>query len=60
MREQGDDPKNYDWYFDLRKYGAVPHAGFGLGADRVVQWLCGLKSIKDAIPFPRTIERLKP
>ncbi|MEM3412081.1 MAG: asparagine--tRNA ligase [archaeon] len=58
--EQNDDPKNYEWYFDLRRYGAVPHAGFGLGVDRLVMWFTGVSTIKDAIPFPRTIERTEP
>lgn len=60
LKEKGDDPKNYKWYFDLRRYGAVPHAGFGLGVDRVVQWICKLNTIKDAIGFPRTVERIYP
>jgi asparaginyl-tRNA synthetase len=60
LREKGDDPKNYGWYFDTRRYGAVPHSGFGLGVERIIQWICKLDSIKDAIPFPRTIERLAP
>ena len=58
--EQGDNPKNYEWYFDLRRYGAVPHAGFGLGVDRIVMWFTGVPSVKDAIPFPRTVERTEP
>jgi len=60
LKQRGEDPKDYDWYFDTRRYGAVPHAGFGMGMDRIVQWICGLESIKDAIPFPRTMERLAP
>ncbi len=58
--EKGEDPKHYEWYFDLRKYGAVPHAGFGMGVERLIQWICKLDSIKDAIPFPRTPERYYP
>ncbi|MBU5575225.1 MAG: asparagine--tRNA ligase [Candidatus Aenigmatarchaeota archaeon] len=58
--EQKDDPRNYEWYFDLRRYGSVPHAGFGLGVDRVVMWFTGVPTIKDAIAFPRTIERTEP
>ncbi|RKX51812.1 MAG: asparagine--tRNA ligase [Thermotoga sp.] len=50
----------YDWYLDLRKYGSVPHSGFGMGLERVVAWICGLKHIREAIPFPRTIYRLNP
>jgi len=60
LKAKGEDPKDYDWYFDTRRYGAVPHAGFGMGMDRIVQWICGLESIKDAIPFPRTPERVEP
>ncbi len=50
----------FDWYLDIRKYGSVPHAGFGMGIERTVAWICGLKHIREAIPFPRTIYRLKP
>lgn len=60
LKEKGEDPKDYEWYFDTRRYGAVPHAGFGMGMDRIVQWICGLSSIKDAVPFPRTLERVTP
>ncbi len=49
-----------EWYLDLRRYGSVPHAGFGLGIERVVAWLCGLKHVREAIPFPRLIDRLYP
>lgn len=48
------------WYLDSRKYGSVPHSGFGLGTERLTQWICGLDTIKDAIPFPRTMLRTKP
>jgi len=58
--EQGEDPSQYEFYLDTRRYGSVPHGGFGLGVERVIKWICGLDSIKDAIPFPRTIERYKP
>ena len=60
MRENNLNPENYYWYVDLRKYGSVPHAGFGLGVDRFVWWLAGLSHIKYAIPYPRTIRRTKP
>ncbi|MEM0372270.1 MAG: asparagine--tRNA ligase [archaeon] len=60
LEEKGEDAKDYEWYFDTRRYGSIPHAGFGMGTDRVVQWICGLESIKDAIPFPRTMERYYP
>ncbi|HLC97624.1 MAG TPA: asparagine--tRNA ligase [Candidatus Nanoarchaeia archaeon] len=58
--EQGEDPKNYEFYLDTRRYGSVPHGGFGLGVERIIKWICGLDNIKDAIPFPRTMERYKP
>ena len=60
LKQQGEDPSSYKWYFDLRKYGSVPHSGFGVGVERVIQWICKLDSIKDAIPFPRTMERTTP
>jgi len=60
IEEQGEDPNNYDWYFDLRKMGSVPHSGYGVGLERVISWLCGLENIKDAIAFPRTMLRKTP
>ncbi|MFX1389811.1 MAG: asparagine--tRNA ligase [Promethearchaeota archaeon] len=60
LEKDGEDPKNYDWYFELRKYGSVPHSGYGVGVERVVMWLCGIDNIKDAIPFPRTMLRKAP
>jgi asparaginyl-tRNA synthetase len=60
LKEQGEVVENYDFYLDTRKYGSVPHGGFGLGVERVVSWICGLDTIKDAIPFPRTMTRWKP
>ncbi len=60
LREQGEDPSQYEFYLDTRRYGSVPHGGFGLGVERLVKWICGLESIKDAIAFPRTMERYKP
>ena len=53
MREQKLDPANYWWYLDLRRYGTVPHSGFGLGLERVVQFVTGMANIRDVIPFPR-------
>jgi asparaginyl-tRNA synthetase len=50
----------YQWYLELRKYGSVPHSGFGLGLERTVAWICGLEHIREAIPFPRTLYRLYP
>jgi asparaginyl-tRNA synthetase len=60
LKAEGEDPENYSWYFELRKYGGVPHSGYGVGTERVVAWICGLDNIKDAIPFPRTMLRWKP
>ena len=54
MREQGLDPSDYWWYLDLRRFGTVPHAGFGLGLERLVQFITGMGNIRDVIPFPRT------
>ncbi len=57
---QGEDPKAYEWYLDSRRYGAVPHSGFGMGMERLVQWVCRLEHIRDAVPFPRTPARFAP
>jgi asparaginyl-tRNA synthetase len=54
MREQGLDPEAYSWYLDLRRYGTVPHSGFGLGLERVLLFVTGMSNIRDVIPFPRT------
>jgi asparaginyl-tRNA synthetase len=50
----------FRWYLDLRRYGSVPHAGFGMGIERVVAWVCGLHHVRETIPFPRMLERLRP
>ena len=60
MNEEGLDPKSYSWYLDLRKFGSVPHSGFGMGLERVVSWICKLDHIRDAIAFPRLINRIYP
>ncbi|MBT4824056.1 asparagine--tRNA ligase [Candidatus Woesearchaeota archaeon] len=60
LKKDGEDPANYNFYFDLRKYGSVPHSGYGVGVERVVAWICGIDNIKDAIPFPRTMIRWSP
>jgi asparaginyl-tRNA synthetase len=60
LKAAGEHVEHYDWYFDSRKYGSVPHAGFGMGVERVIAWLCKLDNIKDAIPFPRTMLRKTP
>lgn len=54
------DPKSFNWYLDLRKYGSVPHGGFGLGIERFVAWICGLHHVRETIPFPRMLERIWP
>ena len=60
LKRDGEDPKDYQFYFDLRKYGSVPHSGYGVGLERVLQWICKLDNIKDAIAFPRTMLRWSP
>jgi asparaginyl-tRNA synthetase len=60
LEKQGEKVENYDWYLDLRRYGSVPHSGYGLGVERLISWLCKLDNIKDAIPFPRTMTRTFP
>ncbi|HKZ45582.1 MAG TPA: asparagine--tRNA ligase [archaeon] len=60
MEEEKIDPKDYQWYVDLRKYGSVPHSGFGLGVERILAWICKLKHIRDAVAFPRLINRVYP
>ena len=54
MAERGIDRDEYAWYRDLRRYGTVPHAGFGLGFERTLAYVTGLANVRDAIPFPRT------
>jgi asparaginyl-tRNA synthetase len=60
IRDNNLNPEDYYWYVDLRKYGSIPHSGFGLGLDRLVMWICGLSNIRETIPYPRTIRRVKP
>ncbi|MEM4717918.1 MAG: asparagine--tRNA ligase [Desulfurococcaceae archaeon] len=60
MIEQGLNPHDYQWYLDLRRYGSVPHSGFGLGIERAVMWIAGLDHIRETIPFPRFRERAYP
>ena len=60
LEKQGENVKEYEFYFDTRKYGSVPHGGFGMGVERIITWICGLENIKDSIAFPRTITRWKP
>ena len=50
----------FEWYLDLRRYGTFPHAGFGLGVERTVTWICGLQHVRETIPFPRMLYRIYP
>ena len=60
MDEHKLDHGPYEWYLDLRRYGSVPHGGFGLGVERTVRWMCGLKHIRETIPYPRMMGRIEP
>lgn len=60
IEESGLPKEAYEWYLDLRRYGSVPHSGFGLGIERTLMWICKLKHIRETIPFPRTMKRIYP
>jgi asparaginyl-tRNA synthetase len=60
LRDKGESTDSYQWYLDLRKYGSVPHSGFGLGMERIVTWVCKLDHIRDSTPYPRTVARVYP
>lgn len=60
LKEVGLDPEPYQWYVDLRRFGSVPHSGFGMGLARVIAWITGVSHIRETIPFPRQINRLYP
>jgi asparaginyl-tRNA synthetase len=60
VRKHGLPQEAFDWYFDLRRYGSVPHSGFGLGLERTVTWICGIHHLRETIPFARTLDRLSP
>jgi len=60
IREHSLPPEAFSWYLDLRRYGSVPHAGFGLGIERTLAWICGLHHVRETIPFPRLMGRLTP
>ncbi|MGC1201553.1 MAG: asparagine--tRNA ligase [Candidatus Acidiferrales bacterium] len=60
IREHGLPEESFQWYLDLRRYGSVPHAGFGLGLERTVAWICGTEHIREVIPFPRMLYRVYP
>ncbi len=60
MKMFGLKKKDYEWYLDLRRYGSVPHSGFGLGIERLLMWVCGLDHIRDTLPYPRVMNRYYP
>jgi asparaginyl-tRNA synthetase len=60
IEEEGLDKEVFEWYLDLRRFGTVPHSGYGLGLERTVAWICGLSHVRETIPFPRMMGRLKP
>ena len=60
IEKEGLNKSDYEWFLDLRRYGSVPHSGFGMGLERVVAWICGLSHIRETIPFARTMTRLNP
>jgi len=60
IEEHGLAREAFEWYIDLRKYGSVPHGGFGMGVERCVGWICGLEHVRETIPFPRMLYRTTP
>jgi asparaginyl-tRNA synthetase len=60
LKHHGLDQTTFEWYLDLRRYGSVPHAGFGMGIERCTAWMCGIEHVRETIPFPRMLYRLKP
>ena len=60
IKEHNLHREAYEWYLDLRRFGSMPHSGFGLGVERTVTWLCGIKHIRETIAFPRMLERMYP
>ncbi len=60
IKEHGLDRSVFDWYLDLRKFGSVPHSGFGIGIERCTTWLCGIQHLRETIPFPRMLNRIRP
>ncbi|MDP2684126.1 MAG: asparagine--tRNA ligase [bacterium] len=60
LKENKLSEKDFQWYLDLRKYGSVPHSGFGIGLERTVAWICGIDHVRETIPFPRLLNRLRP
>jgi len=60
IREHNLPREAYEWYLDLRRFGSVPHSGFGLGLERTIMWICGIHHIRETIPFPRLLGRIYP
>ncbi len=60
IKEHGLPQESFEWYLDLRRYGTVPHAGFGMGIERCTAWMCGIEHVRESIPFPRMLNRLRP
>ena len=60
IEKEGLNKSDYEWFLDLRRYGSVPHSGFGMGLERVVAWICGISHIRETIPFARTMNRINP
>ena len=60
IHEHELDPEDFAWYLDLRRYGSVPHGGFGLGVERTVCWLAGIEHVRECVPFPRMLYRIYP
>jgi len=60
IQKHGLPQEAYNWYLDLRRYGSVPHGGFGLGIERIIAWICKLEHVRETIPFPRMLSRLNP
>ena len=60
LEERQQPREALGWYLDLRRFGSVPHAGWGLGVERTVAWLCGLRHVRETIPFARMIDRITP
>ena len=60
IEEHGLPKESFEWYLDLRRFGSVPHGGFGMGIERVVTWICGIEHLREAIPYPRMLYRMYP
>ena len=60
IHAEGLNSADYEWYLDLRRYGSIPHGGFGIGIERLIRWTLDIVDIKDTVPFPRTMSRISP